>query len=255
MIKKVLFTLILICNIALADAQQFTVKNLVGRWQNTREKDLNIVFFNDTAGAFLTNDGFLQNKIRFTSKAKGNVIALKTTNELSSAKPRYYAHYYKFINDSTLITRLVKTIPGNADTTNKDVHVYKRVKQELPGTAMRSHTTKDLLGVWTFAFKDTSDKFQLTFMDDSTVNYYNYRDGARKLKYVVDFTKQPITMELYKDGTLVEQGLLSFYSKSDLLVQFFYPNKRTDRFKTLMISKVKAHIPFKKVALPVNAGF
>jgi hypothetical protein len=243
--KTILVVLILLTNAVLVYAQQYTAKNLLGRWQNTRIKDNNVIFFDESAGAFLTADGMIKDKIKYTVKYDKDIIELKTTTELDSQKPRYFSYYYKLINDSVLISRAEKGIPKNADTSSKDVEVFKRIKHELPGTVVHRSTNKDLLGIWKYT-GTYKINWEANFINDSTLQQINKREGTRILKYVIDFNKQPITIDMYKDKELVEEGLLRFYNKNIIHIQYFYLGKRTDHIKNFMLTGVKALIPLER---------
>jgi hypothetical protein len=250
MFKKFSLIVFLLANVLVIKAQQFSAKNLIGRWQNTRIKDNNVVFFNESTGAFLISDGMIIDKINYKINADTDVIELKTTTQIESRKPRYVVYYYKMINDSVIMSRAGKPIPKNADTSSKEVNVFKRIKQELPGTAIHLPASKDLLGRWKYIGL-SKIQWELNFINDSTVYQTTKREGAKTLKYIIDFNKQPTTINMYSGKELVEEGLLRFYNKDIIHIQYFYLGKLTDHIKNFMLTGVKALIPLER-QMPVT---
>ncbi|MFD2146005.1 hypothetical protein [Mucilaginibacter antarcticus] len=108
----------------------------------------NVTFLTKSTGLWLSNDGFLYNKMNYSTNDRKDVIELKFTYEIDRKHPKYARFKIKFLNDSTFLMRYLWGIPKNADTSNKKVAVYKKIKKELPDTEMRYPTYKDILGVW-----------------------------------------------------------------------------------------------------------
>jgi hypothetical protein len=229
MMKRLLITLIILINIGAVYAQQYTTKNLLGQWESTRNKDYNIVFLTDSTGAFLASDGFIYNRMNYSTKANKDVIEMKYTIDPTRKHPRYAHPQIKFLNDSIFLLRMMWGIPKNADTSNKKVAVYKRIK-ELPGTAMRLPNYKDILGVWGSKFKDTTKFQKFTFADKSTVYIQTSTQGIHKLRYTIDFTQQPITLDIYDGDRVVKQGFVGFHGKDIIRVELFEKDKRGDHF-------------------------
>lgn len=131
------------------------------------------------------------------------------------------------------------------DTSDKKIEVYKKIKHELPGTEMRMHNFKDLLGLWKYSFKDTLNSWELNFVDDSTVYSKNGRQNSIRLRYVADFTKQPMLIDFYKHNELVDEAIFYFYNKNIMSVEYSGHDKRRDHFKVFLIG-IKALIPYKR---------
>lgn len=231
MSKRIVTILILIGSATIACAQHYTPKNLLGRWESTRNKDANVVFLTDSTGAWLAADGFVSHMMKYSAKANKDVIEMKYTVDPTRKHPSYGHPQIKFLNDSIFLYRLMWGIPKNADTSNKKVIVFKRIK-ELPGTAMRLPNYKDILGVWGSKFKDTTKFQKFTFTDKNTVYIQTSAQGIHKLRYTMDFTQQPITIDIYDDDKILKQGLLGFYGKDILDIEFFETGKRGDHFTT-----------------------
>jgi hypothetical protein len=107
------------------------------------------------------------------------------------------------------------------------------------------HTFKDLQGLWKHSFKDTLNTWELNFVDDSTVYKREGRKPSMKLKYIADFTTQPMIMDFYKGKELVDEALFYFYDKNIMSMQYSEPNKKQDHFKSLLFG-VKALIPYRR---------
>jgi hypothetical protein len=230
MLKKLSLIVFLLANAAFANAQQFTAKDLIGRWQNARVKTGNIAFFTESTGAWLTNDGLLYNKMNYSTKARKDIIEWKFTIQPNRKHPSYVRFTLKFLNDSTLLMRYLWGVPKDADTSSKKVSVYTRIKKELPGTEMRYPDYKDLIGVWGSKLKDTTRFQKFTFVDTSLVYTQTSTQGLNKLRYVVDFKQQPIAVDMYYQNQLVKQCFIAFYNKDAMRIEFFNPGKRPDHF-------------------------
>jgi hypothetical protein len=230
MIKRILITLILVVSTAAVYAQQYTAKNLIGQWQETRRKQTNIVFNTDSTGMWLGADGFLYNKMTYSAKVNKDIIELKYTTQINRKNPSYFRPYIKFLNDSIFLIRLGWAIPKDADTTNKKVAVFKRIKKDFLVSNMRYPNYSDILGAWTSKLKDTTKFQRFTFVDTSTVYIQTSSQGMNKLKYIVDFKQQPITMDIYNGNILIKQCFLEFYNKDSMRLEFFEKDKRGDHF-------------------------
>jgi len=231
MTKKILITLFFIVNAAGVYAQQYTVKDLIGHWREARHKQANIYFLTDSTGVWVGNDGFLYNKMNYTAKANKDIIELSYTIQIDAKKPKYAHPYIKFLNDSTFLIRFGWSIPNNADTTNKKVAVFVKDKKEIPGAAIKLPTYKDLLGQWVLTFKNEPRESKLNFIDSNRV-IKKTATSATLMDYVVDFTKQPITMDFYVGGKLINQTFWLFEGPNNALIEFFDPGKRKDHFTT-----------------------
>ncbi|MBC7398399.1 MAG: hypothetical protein H7289_00525 [Mucilaginibacter sp.] len=229
MAKRILIILILLVTTGAIYAQQYTSKNLLGRWESTRNKASNIVFLTDSTGAFLASDGFIYNRMNYSAKVNKDIVEFKYTVDPTRKHPRYAHPQIKFLNDSIFLFRMMWGIPKNADTSNKKVAVYKRIK-ELPGTEMRIPNSKDILGVWGSKFKDTTKFQKFTFADKNTVYIQTSTQGIHKLRYTIDFTQQPITLDIYDGNRVMKQGFIGFYGKDVIRVEFFEKDKRGDHF-------------------------
>lgn len=229
MVKKILIPLILIINIATAYAQQYTPKNLIGHWREARRKQVNIFFLTDSTGAWVANDGFVHNKMNYTAKADKDIIELKFTTQINTKHPKYSHPQIKFLNDSVFLIRMMWGIPKNADTTNKKVAVFVKVKNETPGTEMRLPTYKDLLGQWLSRFKKDTGKVVLNFIDSNRV-IRKTATSVVLMNYVTNFKTQPATIDFYEKDKLLKQAFLLFQSRNDLRIEYFDPGKRKDHF-------------------------
>ncbi|NNU34339.1 hypothetical protein HK413_09630 [Mucilaginibacter sp. S1162] len=87
MVKKILITLVIIINTGAVYAQQYTAKDLIGRWQEVRNKKINICFLTDSTAAWIMNDGLLHYKINYTTRLDKDIIRLKYTPEIDREKP------------------------------------------------------------------------------------------------------------------------------------------------------------------------
>lgn len=232
MIKRILIALLIIVNSAALYAQQYSPKDLIGRWENTRHKTSNVVFLTDSTGAWLASDGFIYSKMNYSAKVNKDIIELKFTTDPTRKHPNYVRPYIKFINDSTIIMRAGWAIPKGADTSNKKVGVYKRIKQ-LPGTEMREPTYKDILGVWVSKLKDTTRFQKFTFVDKSIVYIQTSTQGLHKLKYTIDFNQIPAALDIYDSDKVIKECFLAFYSKDIIRLEFFEKDKRGDHFTAL----------------------
>lgn len=229
MTKKMLIILILLINAGVVSAQQYTAKDLIGRWQEARRKQTNVVFLTDSTGAWIMNDGLIHSKMNYTAKADKDIIELKFTTQINAKNPEYLHPQIKFINDSVFLIRMMWGMPKNADTTNKKVTVFVKVKKEVPGTAMRLPSYKDLLGQWVNIFKKDTTGAKLNFIDTNRV-IKKTSASVTLMDYVVDFTKQPVTIDFYIRGQLVRQSYLIFESPNDFRIEDFDPGKRKDHF-------------------------
>jgi hypothetical protein len=227
--KKLLTTLILLVTIASVSAQHYTPQNLIGHWREARHKQVNMFFLTDSTGAWVANDGFVHNMMNYTAKADKDIIELKFTTQINTKHPRYSHPQIKFLNDSVFLIRMMWGIPKNADTTNKKVAVFVRVKNEMPGTEMRLPSYKDVLGQWLSTFKKDTGKVVLNFIDSNRV-IRKTATSATLMNYVANFTTQPITIDFYVGSKLLNQAFLLFRSRNDLRIEYFDPGKRKDHF-------------------------
>jgi hypothetical protein len=230
MLKKLNLFVFLFLNVITVNAQQFGIKNFIGRWQNARTKNHDLVFYTDSTGARLGPDGFLYAKFKYAAKARKDIIDLKLTYEPGRKHPSYLRAYVKFLNDSVFIVRNGWAIPKNADTSNKKVAVYTRIKNETAGTAMRYPNYNDILGVWASKIKDTTKFQKFTFVDTTTLYIQTSTQGLNKFRYTVDFKKQPITVDIFYKDKLMKQCFIAFYNKDEIRLEHFEPNKRPDHF-------------------------
>jgi len=229
MIKKILLAILVLINSDVLYAQQYTAKDLIGRWENTRYKTSNVLFLTDSTGAWLAADGFTYSKMNYSAKVNKDIIELKFTTDPTRKHPNYVRPYIKFINDSTIIMRVGWAIPKDADTSNKKIAVFKRIKQ-LPGTEMRNPTYKDILGVWVGKQKDTTKFQKFTFVDKNIVYIQTSTQGLHKLKYTIDFNQTPAALDIYDGDRVIKECFLGFYSKDIIRLEFFEKDKRGDHF-------------------------
>ncbi|MDB5002681.1 MAG: hypothetical protein JWQ34_906 [Mucilaginibacter sp.] len=231
--KRILITLILLVNTALLYAQSYSAKDLVGRWQSSRFKNSNIIFTSDTTGAWLDKGGFVLNRFKYIpaiQKVGDRQMNFKFTTQLNRKKPSFERGYIKFLNDSVILLRINSwDIPKDADTTNKKVGVYLKIKQPMTGTEMHLPIYKDLLGQWGNSFKGKISDHKFIFVDDKTV-YYKDTTHLIKLRYVVDFRQQPIPVDFYSGQKLVKQMYLGFYTTDRIRIQSFNNYNRGGHF-------------------------
>jgi hypothetical protein len=230
MLKRLTLIVLLLANATFTNAQQFTAKDLIGRWQNARSKTRNVAFFTDSTGAWLTDDGLLYNKMNYSTKPRKDLIEWKFTIQPNRKHPSYVRFTVKFLNDSTILMRYLWGVPKDADTSNKKVSVYTRIKKELPGTEMRYPDYKDLLGAWRSKMRDTSRFQKFIFTDTSTLYIETSAQGLHKMKYVVDFKQQPITLDIYYQDKLINQCYIAFYNEDAMRIEYFKAGKRPDHF-------------------------
>lgn len=230
MFKTLSLIVCLLFTAAFANAQQFTAKDLIGRWQNARLKNHDMVFYTDSTGARLDADGFLYAKMTYSAKVKKDIIELKLTYEPNRKHPTYLRPYVKFLNDSTFIIRNGWAIPKGADTSNKKVAVYTRIKKEIPGSEVRYPGYNDILGTWRSKMKDTTRYQKFTFVDSTILYTQTSTQGLLKFKYIIDFKHQPITLDMYYEDRLVKQCFIAFYNKEAMRIEYFDVNKRPDHF-------------------------
>jgi hypothetical protein len=230
MLKTLPLILFLLANSAITKAQEFTAKDLIGRWLNVKNQTGNLAFFTNATGAWLNADGFLYNKMNYTTKLNKDVIELKFTVQPNRKHPKYTKFTLRFLNDSTFVVRYLWGVPKDADTSDKKFAVYTRIKKELPGTEMRYPAYKDLIGAWGSKLRDTTRYQKFTFVDTSTFYIETSAQGLHKMKYVVDFKQQPITLDIYYQDKLINQCYLAFYQKDAIRLEYFDANKRKDHF-------------------------
>ncbi len=230
MLKKLSIITVFTLSFTAAFAQKYTNKDLIGRWQNARVKGGNITFLTDSTGLWLSDSGFLYNKMNYSTKVKKDIVELKFTYEINRKHPKYTRFTLKFLNDSTLLMRYLWGIPKDADTSNKKFAVYKKIRKELPGTETRYPSYKDILGVWGSKMKDTTRFQKFTFVDTNTLYIQTSTQGLNKFRYTIDFKKQPIPLDVYYQDKLVKQCFIAFYNRDQMRLEHFEANKRPDHF-------------------------
>jgi hypothetical protein len=234
MLKKLYLILLLIICGSAAQAQIYSAKNLAGRWQSTRHKNSNMIFTSDSTGAWIDSSGFISNRFKYktsTQKRGDQQMDFKFTIQLNRKKPSYDYGYIKFLNDSIFLIRLHSwSIPKDTDTSNKKVSVFRKITTAVSESDLRYATYNDLIGVWSSKLKDTSKFQKFTFVDTNTLYIQTSTQGLNKFRYVVDFKKQPITVDVYYQDKLAKQCFIGFYSKDIMRLEHFDPHKRKDHF-------------------------
>ncbi len=212
------------------EAQQHTEKRLTGRWRSNHNNHIGDILFlsNDTA-AFISPNGLLYGYITYNADFKRDMIRLKYTVDIHRKKNPYYMDAeIRFLNDSTFLYKSAGTIPGNADTSTKNLRVYKIVKFEKPGTQLRLPTCNDLKGQWSNFFKGEIKDDHIIFIDDHQV-IFKRGIYIKELTYKVDFTKQPVTIDFYyTDSSQMLQAFLMFEEENMFRIEFFPKNDRGD---------------------------
>ncbi|GAA4086870.1 hypothetical protein [Mucilaginibacter panaciglaebae] len=232
-IRKNLITLSLIIACIGAHAQTYTAKDLIGRWEFTRNKKANILFTSDSTGAWLQQDGLIFNRFKYTCGIQGpgdKYMEFRFTVELNRKHPKHVSGYIKFLDDSIALLRIGWPISKGADTTYKKASVLKRIKQPLWRDAPRLPTYKDLLGKWLTYSKKRGISSGIRFID-STRAVHIIGDRQQLVNYKIDFTQQPIPVDFYW-GTQLTQGYIVFYSIDRIRVELFKQGKpRPDHFR------------------------
>ncbi|MFD2146006.1 hypothetical protein [Mucilaginibacter antarcticus] len=78
--------------------------------------------------------------------------------------------------------------------------------------------------------KDTTRYEKFTFVDTSTLYIQTSTQGLNKLRYTIDFKKQPIPLDIYYQDKLIKQCFIGFYNRDAIRLEHFEPNKRGDHF-------------------------
>ncbi|HEY9534724.1 MAG TPA: hypothetical protein VIQ77_09320 [Mucilaginibacter sp.] len=232
MIRKIIITLSLIIACIGGQAQTYTAKDLIGRWEFSRNKKANLIFSSDSTGAWLQQDGFIFNRFKYTSgtqKPGDRYMEFKFTIEPKRKHPKYVSGYIKLLNDSVALMRIGWPIGKNADTTYKHGAVLRKIKQPLLSNAPRLPTYKDLLGNWRTYFKKKVMSTGVRFIDSIHV-VFTYTDRERAMNYQINFTQQPTPID-FSDGSGVFHGYLVFESYNYIRLELFEPdNERPDHF-------------------------
>jgi hypothetical protein len=224
-----------------ARAQQDNYKRLTGRWRTrySNGKFGDMQFLTDSTGALLFPSGLLcaYINIKYTPNTKPGIIKLKYTIDIHREKHRNFRDAkIKFLNDSTFLYGYRGSLADNADTNNKKVLVFKRVRFEKPGTQLRLPTYHDLIGDWTTYHKSKTTT-RITFIDENRVRF-TLGDFIKELNYKVDFTKQPIPIDFYYEGhPKILPAFLMFTIMMDgkevLWLETFTRNNRGDHLMKL----------------------
>jgi hypothetical protein len=240
--KTLLVATVLIMALA-TNAQRSVYKALAGRWRTRYASgnycDMN--FFSDSTGAMLYPNGLLSAyiNIKYDPDIKNGLIKLKYTFDIHRKKnPNYVSAEIKFVNDSTFLYRADGTLPAHADTNNRKLLVYRKIKIEDPGTRLRLPNYYDLIGSWAPYHEKKKSGKRVIFIDKNHVRFKT-GDTARELNYRVDFTKQPIPIDFfyYKDTSKALPAFLMFITVlkgEDVLRLELFPKKNRGDHLTLL---------------------
>lgn len=228
MFKKLLLFSVLIIFVFSANAQQYGIKNLLGRWRHRWPKyTTDIAFINDSTLAYVSVDGVILRDVAYRVKPVDGLLYFEQALKKHGKPGSYLGSYIKFLNDSTFLFAKRKSLLTKADTTDSKVLVYKYVNEAGKKNNIHFAGLSDLKGDWIQSFGNR----HIAFVDESHA-FFKSEDGlTQNVVYKVDYTQNPLRILFtYADTGKQALGLLAFEVGAKIMFELFPVDSKVDDF-------------------------